>query len=62
MNRQLHVLHHGERGKQRALLADAVDVGGTKTLNTMVVQAETVDAHIISPDHQDVRFVGGLDG
>src|SRR5262249_58973618 len=43
-----------EVGEQRALLGDAIDVGGAVTHATQAVGADVVDADVVAPDDEDV--------
>ena len=46
-------------GEQRAFFGDAVDVGSLIAHDAVVVGADVVNADVVAPDHQDIRFFRG---
>src|SRR6478672_1433436 len=46
-------------GKQRTLLRDPIDVGGAIPHDAVAIGTDIVDAYVVTPNDEDVRFVRG---
>jgi hypothetical protein len=44
-------------GEHRAFAGDAIDIGSVISHDAHAVSTDVVAAYVISPDHEDVRFL-----